>query len=69
MAFLLEALATTEAGGSVRGQISVSISAIQMSKWRKSRVLQPLSARLGTDGSGGGSGVDRYLATSLAQSA
>lgn len=56
-------------GVKMRGQISVSISAMHWSKWRSKRVLHPLSAKLGTDGSGGGSGVDKYLATSRAQSA
>lgn len=58
----------TVLGGKIRGQISVSISAMHWSKWRSRRVLHPLSDILGTDGSGGGSGVDRYLATSRAQS-
>lgn len=44
-----------------RGHISVSISAIHWSKWRKRRVLQPESSSRGTDGNGGGSGVERYL--------
>lgn len=51
-----------------RGQISVSISAMHWSRCRSKRVLQPWSPSDGTDGSGGGSGVDRYRATSFAQS-
>lgn len=54
--------------GLSRGQISVSISAIHTSKCLSNRVLQPLSPSDGTDGNGGGSGVERYRATSFAQS-
>lgn len=46
-------------GVEILGQISVSISAIHKSKWRKSRVRHPASAIFGTLGSGGGSGVDK----------
>lgn len=41
------------------GHISVSISAIHWSKCLKRRVLHPLSESDGTDGNGGGSGVDK----------
>lgn len=50
------------------GHISVSISKIHWSKCRRSLALDPASVSVGTLGSGGGSGVARYLATSLAQS-
>lgn len=52
----------------VFGHISVSISKIHWSKWRSNLALQPGSLIEGTLGNGGGSGVARYLATSLAQS-
>jgi len=52
----------------VTGHISVLISAIHWSKWRSKRALDPASDNVGTLGSGGGSGVAKYLATSLAQS-
>uniref|UniRef100_A0A8W7P2U4 Uncharacterized protein n=1 Tax=Anopheles coluzzii TaxID=1518534 RepID=A0A8W7P2U4_ANOCL len=52
----------------VFGQISVSISAIQLSRWRSNRAFDPASVSVGTLGSGGGSGVAKYRATSLAQS-
>lgn len=52
----------------VFGHISVSISNIHWSKWRSNLALQPGSLIDGTLGNGGGSGVARYRATSLAQS-
>lgn len=58
----------TETTGLSRGHISFSISAMHPSKCRKRRVLHALSLRFGVDGSGGGSGIDKYRATSRAQS-
>lgn len=50
------------------GQISVSISAMQLSRCRSNLALEPASVSVGTLGSGGGSGVAKYRATSRAQS-